>query len=76
MKSWLVNLKKGDGSVTVVDKKTKADCIMMISDDNLVKLFNGKLDGQNAFMQGKLKIKGNMMLATKLSNIIKPKASM
>ena len=60
----------------VVDQKTKADCIMMIADGDLVKLFAGKLDGQSAFMQGKLKIKGNMMLATKLSTILKPMSKM
>jgi hypothetical protein len=30
-----------------------------------------KLDGQKAFMTGKLKTKGNMMLATKLNDVLK-----
>ena len=30
-----------------------------------------QLDGQKAFMTGKLKTKGNMMLATKLNEVLK-----
>lgn len=33
--------------------------------------FSIQLDGQKAFMTGKLKTKGNMMLATKLDGILK-----
>lgn len=32
-----------------------------------------QLDGQKAFMTGKLKTKGNMMLATKLDAVLKVK---
>ena len=35
-------------------------------------MVNGKLDGQTAFMTGKLKINGDMGLALKLPNIFKP----
>jgi 3-hydroxyacyl-CoA dehydrogenase/3a,7a,12a-trihydroxy-5b-cholest-24-enoyl-CoA hydratase len=36
-----------------------------------VDLANGKLNGQKAFMSGKLKLKGNMMLATRLDTVLK-----
>ncbi len=36
----------------------------------------GKLNAQNAFMQGQLKIKGNMMLAQKLSLLQAQKAKL
>lgn len=44
--------------------------ITMTSKDYL-DLVNGKLNGQMAFMSGKLKIKGDMSLAMKLQNLFK-----
>ena len=48
-------------------------------DDTFAGLADGKLDGQKAFMAGKLKTKGNMMLPTKLGPVLataKPKAKL
>ena len=50
---------------------TKADIIISITDQDYVDLASGKLNGQKAFMSGKLKVKGNMMLATKLETVLK-----
>ena len=49
------------------------------SDDTFADLADGKLESQKAFMTGKLKTKGNMMLATRLGPLLaigKPKAKL
>jgi len=46
------------------------DCTITMADADLVAMAEGKLDGMQAFMGGKLKIKGNMMLAQKLQSIL------
>lgn len=66
-KTWVVNLKEGNGSVTEGDGK--ADCTITIKDDDFISLVNGKVNPQMAFMQGKLKVKGNIMLAQKLETL-------
>lgn len=68
--SFTVDLKNGGGSVSA-GAAAKADMTMTVSDENLVKLAAGKLNAQQAFMQGKIKIKGNMGLAMKLGTVIK-----
>jgi putative sterol carrier protein len=41
-----------------------------MKDENFVKLMNGELNGQMAFMTGKLKFKGNMGTAVKLQGLL------
>ena len=66
---WTVDLKNGSGSVSE-GKGTKANLTLTISDDNMVKMAEGKLNAQSAFMSGKIKIKGNMGLAMKLNSVM------
>lgn len=73
--SWFVDLKNGKGSVGE-GKNDKADCTLSTSDDDFVGMMTGKLNSQQLFMQGKLKIKGNMGLAMKLSKLNAPKAAL
>jgi len=68
-KSWLVDLKNAPGSVT--EASGKADCTITISEADFLAMVSGKLNGQQAFMQGKLKIGGNMGLAMKLESVLK-----
>jgi putative sterol carrier protein len=53
---------------------------LSLSDDDFGKLVSGSSGAQQLFMAGKLKIKGNMMKATKLqgvfSSIQPPKAKL
>ncbi|EIM91421.1 sterol-binding-like protein [Stereum hirsutum FP-91666 SS1] len=68
--TWTIDMKK-TGTVYKGAAKPKADVTIILSDDTFTQLAEGKLDGQKAFMTGKLKTKGNMMLATKLDGVLK-----
>lgn len=41
---------------------TTADCTITMADSDFVDLMTGKIDGQQAFVQGKLKIQGAFSL--------------
>ncbi|RUS35130.1 Fox2 protein [Jimgerdemannia flammicorona] len=69
--SWYIDLKNGEGDVGLgKPAKGKPDCTIAINDADFVEMAAGKLNTQKAFMQGKIKIKGNMMLATKLGDVL------
>jgi len=67
---WTIDLKK-TGTVYKGAAKPKADVTLIFEDDIFVQIATGKLDAQKAFMTGKLKTKGNIMLATKLGDVLK-----
>ena len=48
----------------------KPDILVTMKAPDFVNFINGKLNGQMAFMTGKLKVKGNMQLAMKLQNLL------
>ena len=50
--------------------KAGANCTIEMKDGDFVDIVTGKLNGQMAFMTGKLKIKGDMGLAMKLQKIL------
>lgn len=74
VRHWFVDLKTGEGSIK--EGKGKAECTIAMSDADFNKLMKGKLDPMQAYMKGKLKLSGNMMLAQKLSLLQAPAASM
>ncbi|KAG8766122.1 hypothetical protein FRC12_007080 [Ceratobasidium sp. 428] len=69
---WTIDLKK-EGSVKKGPATGKPDVVIMLSDGTLCPFLNlfVLLNGQKAFMTGKLKTKGNMMMATKLEAVLK-----
>lgn len=74
---WTVDLMRGAGSVTVGPcTQSKPDCSITVDDDDLASIASGKSNPQQLFMKGKLKVKGNIMLTTKLAQLFKDSAKM
>ena len=48
----------------------KANCTMTLGSDDFVKMFKGQMNPTQAFMGGKLKIKGDMMMAMKFEKMM------
>ena len=65
---WTLDLKN-EGKLCK-GEAGKADCTITMKDADFLAMVAGKLNGQQAFMQGKLKLKGNMMLAQKLGTVL------
>ena len=55
---------------TVTNEDGPADCTIVISAENLMKMFKRELDPTMAFMQGKMKVNGDMSVAMKLGPIM------
>jgi len=66
---WYVDLK-GDMPNIGPGSKEDADCTITMAGQDLLDITSGKLNGQMAFMTGKLKIAGDMGLAMKLTKIL------
>lgn len=71
---WTLDLKNGNGSLTK-GKVGKPDAIFAMVDADAVAIFNRTLNPQTAFMQGKMKIKGNMGAAQKFTPDTFPEVS-
>ena len=67
---WLLNLKNGSGCIKQVDEYTGEDVKMMMEESVMIDLCTGKLNAAAAFMNGKLKIKGDLEKAMKLEKLI------
>ncbi|EHY56724.1 hypothetical protein HRR83_002193 [Exophiala dermatitidis] len=69
--TWHLDLKEsGKVGKGEAPQGKKADVTLVLSDDNFGKLVSGKTKAQTLFMTGKLKIKGNVMKATKLEPVL------
>ncbi|KAJ1654615.1 hypothetical protein IWQ61_005488 [Dispira simplex] len=70
---WTVNLKNpADGASAVQDgAQGTPDTTLIVEDADLIRIATGQLNGQQAFMTGKLKLKGNMMLSLKLDGVFR-----
>ena len=68
--AWYATIKDGK---CAVEKGEHASPKMTLSADSAdyVKIFTGELDGMQAFMQGKIKLAGDLNLAMKLMTMFK-----
>ena len=67
---WYVTIK--DGKCMVTQRTAPAAKLTVTADSgDFIKIFTGQLDGMQAFMQGKLKLAGDMSLAMKLLGLFK-----
>ncbi|KEQ11516.1 SCP2 sterol-binding domain-containing protein [Endozoicomonas numazuensis] len=58
-----------DGTCRVIKGASEDPSVTMITDsESFVGIMTGELDGMQAFMTGKIRTEGNMMLATKLND--------
>lgn len=71
----VIDLKEGsvyEGAA----KGAPVDTTLTLSDEDFVSIALGKLNPQVAFMKGKLKITGNIMLTQKLVPLLKTEAKL
>ncbi|MCJ1309621.1 hypothetical protein MMC25_003281 [Agyrium rufum] len=70
--TWYIDLKdKGEVGQGDVPNGGKADVTLSLSDEDFGKMAAGTTQAQRLFMSGKLKIKGDVMKATKMEPILK-----
>jgi putative sterol carrier protein len=65
---WAFQIVNGEGTL-IPGGVEKPDITFTVSDKDWTAITEGKLDATNAFMTGKLKIAGDMMLAMKVPNL-------
>lgn len=69
--TWIIEAKKEGKIYRGTDSGIKTECVIRMTDDVCVRLLSGKLNAQTAFLQGKIKIVGNMGVAMKLQHLTK-----
>jgi putative sterol carrier protein len=65
--TWTVAI--ADGSITVTEGASDADCTFSATEETFEKIASGEQNATTAYMTGKLKIKGDMGAAMKLQKI-------
>ena len=67
---WFADLTKADGP-WIEKKDAEAKCTITVPKaEDWVAIASGKMNPTSAFMQGKIKVKGDMSLAMKLQSLL------
>ena len=73
---YLVDMRR-EGSIKLLEPgtkpssvKPKPDVVLRVSDKDMVALSTGKMNPQMAFMKGKIKVKGNVMLGLRMQTVL------
>jgi len=68
---WFVDLKSGKGDVGVGDPNSKADVTVTLNKDIFLKIFNREVKPATAFMNGQMKLSGDLSKAMALESMMK-----
>jgi len=68
---WHVDLKSGKGDIGVDDPNVKADVTVILKKEIFLKIFNREVKPATAFMNGNLKISGDLSKAMALESMMK-----
>jgi putative sterol carrier protein len=68
---WNAVIKDGKVAVAQGAPASSANMTLTADSSDYVKIFTGELDGMQAFMQGKIKLAGDLNLAMKLMQMFK-----
>jgi putative sterol carrier protein len=66
--TWTLRLKLEDAGVAE-GPSDAPDCTIIMEDEFFIQMVNGDISPQLAFLNGQLKVTGNMGLALKLTNL-------
>lgn len=66
--TWTVDCKQAE--VYAGESDDSPDCTIFVKDDDFVGIVEGTLNAMQAFMEGKLRVEGDMSLALKLQEVL------
>lgn len=58
-KSWTVDLSAGNGRVVEGAPKAPAQCTVHLTDSDLADIIDGKLQPEDAYLEGKVQLEGD-----------------
>jgi putative sterol carrier protein len=64
--TWIVRLKE---SLDIAEADDDAECTIGLAAADFIDMFEGRVNGQQLFFSGKLRIEGDMQLALKLQQL-------
>ncbi|XP_068842802.1 SCP2 sterol-binding domain-containing protein 1 [Capricornis sumatraensis] len=68
---WTIDLKNGSGDTYLGPARLPADTIFTIPEPVFMELILGKMNPQKAFLAGKFKVSGKVLLGQKLERVFK-----